>query len=81
MKYTVWQEREKCIGCGACASVCDKFWEMDSDGKSKLKGSKKKGENFELIIDEKDLSCNKEAAEKCPVNIIHIKDEKGKKLI
>ena len=34
-------EREKCIGCGACAAVCPEFWEMKGDGKSHLKKSSK----------------------------------------
>ena len=48
-------EREKCIGCGACAAVCPDFWEMSDDGKSVLKGGKKAGSNFELTV--KDAGC------------------------
>jgi ferredoxin len=66
------QEREKCIGCGSCASLCPKFWEMAEDGKSKLIGAKKNPEtgNEELEIEE--VGCNREAANACPVQIIHI---------
>ena len=63
-------EREKCIGCGACAAVCPGFWEMADDGKSKLKGSKKEGNNFELEV--KEAGCNKEAEAGCPVECIHV---------
>jgi len=66
-------ERDKCIGCGACAAVCPKFWEMADDGKSKLIGSNlnQKTGNYELEIENQD--CNQNAADNCPVSIIHIK--------
>ena len=66
------QEREKCIGCGSCVALCPNFWEMGDDGKSVLKSSKKNNEgNYEIEIDA--VECNKDAAESCPVQIIHIK--------
>jgi len=64
-------EKDKCIGCGACAAVCPDFWEMGSDGKSHLKGSKKAGKNFELTL--KDAACNQDAANTCPVQCIQVK--------
>ena len=38
------QEREKCIGCGSCAALCPKYWEMAEDGKSRLINSTPKSE-------------------------------------
>jgi len=52
---------EGCISCGNCANVCPDFFEMKE--KSELKKS-----------ETDDLGCAKEAAEQCPVNIIHITD-------
>lgn len=66
-------EVEKCIGCGACVAVCDKFWALGSEGKAELKGAKAVGKNKELQIKDADLQCNKNAAETCPVNCIIIK--------
>ena len=54
-------ERDKCIGCGACASVCPANWEMADDGKSKCKNK-----------NPKTAGCNKEAENVCPVHCIHI---------
>ena len=64
-------EREKCIGCGACAAICPKYWEMKDDGKSHLVGSSTTPQgNEELLTD--DIYCNQDAADGCPVSIIHI---------
>ena len=48
--------KEKCIGCGACASVCSGVFEM-KDGKAVVKA-------------QKDIPCVKEAIETCPVKAI-----------
>jgi ferredoxin len=65
------QEREKCIGCGSCAALCPKYWEMAEDGKSRLLNSTQNREgNFEAEV--ADIECNQEAADSCPVQIIHI---------
>ncbi|MDO8626870.1 MAG: ferredoxin [Candidatus Diapherotrites archaeon] len=82
-KYKIEHDRPNCIGCAACASVNPDFWTMDADGKSDIVGGKKlaNGEE-ELDIEDKDFQANKEAADVCPVNVIHIRDkEKDKRLI
>ena len=56
MKVSV--DKEKCIGCGACVSVCPDVFEMGDEGKSE---AKKK---------ECDLDCCKEAKDICPVDAI-----------
>ncbi len=76
-KFTIEHDRSKCIGCGVCVSLAPEFWGMNNDGKAFLKGSK----NNKRQIGEKDVAKNKAAAESCPVNIIHITDPEGKKLI
>lgn len=70
--HKIIHERKKCIGCGACASLCPDCWEMDDDGKSLLIGSKKNKEgNDELEVE--DLGCNGSIEESCPAQCIHIK--------
>jgi ferredoxin len=64
-------ERPKCIGCGSCAAVCDKFFEMAEDGLSHLKESTKTSDGSEELK-AADVGCAKDAAEICPVQIIKI---------
>ena len=65
------QEREKCIGCGSCAALCPNYWEMAEDGKSRFKKSNQNAEgNYELEVE--NIECNQEAADACPVQVIHI---------
>lgn len=54
-------DKEKCIGCGSCASVCPKYWKVSEDGKAEYLG--KEGE---------EVGCNQEAADACPVQCISI---------
>ncbi len=75
-------DRPNCISCGACASVTPQFWEMNKDdGKSDIINGKHRHDEWqELTIKEKDLQCNKEAADVCPVNVIHLTDDDGNKI-
>lgn len=50
-------DKEKCIGCGLCASVCGEVFEIGDDGKAKIKA-------------QKNLPCVKEAMESCPLSAI-----------
>jgi len=76
-------DRPNCIGCGACAVVAPDFWEMNDDGKSDIiKAAHKTDGSQEKIIDKKDFDINLEAAESCPVEVIHLHDEEsGEKVI
>lgn len=66
-------ERNKCIGCGVCASVCPKFFEMsEKDGLADLKNSTEKDGIYQLLTEEAD--CATEAADICPVKIIRVVD-------
>mgnify|MGYP006305071011 CR=1 FL=1 len=58
MKVSV--DEEKCIGCGACVSVCPDVFEMNDDGKSVAKEK------------ETDEDCAKEAVDVCPVDAIEV---------
>ena len=77
-EFKIVHDRPTCIGCGACVAAAPKSWEMNSDGKADIINGNQVGENQELEVEE--LGENKEAAEICPVNCIHI-FQKDKKLI
>ncbi len=62
MTYTIRVDKEKCIGCGACAVNCNNF-EMKED----------KAVAKETEVEE--LGCNQEAVDICPVDAIIIKKE------
>ena len=82
-KYKLEHDRSNCIGCAACAAVNEKHWEMVDDGKSDIKNGKNREDGWqELDIEEEDYKANKEAADSCPVNVIHITNkEKNEKII
>lgn len=50
-------DREKCISCGLCASLCPEIFEMDDNMKAKVKAQKK-------------LPCVDDAVSSCPVEAI-----------
>jgi ferredoxin len=49
--------KEKCIGCGLCVSVCEEVFELGDDGKAKVK-------------EQKDVPCVEQAVKSCPVQAI-----------
>ena len=69
-KIKIIVDREDCIGCGTCATVCEKFFEMVDSGKAHLKNAKK--EAGKEILETASEPCIKEAVDACPVGCIHI---------
>ena len=61
MKATI--DRDGCIGCGLCPSICPEVFRMADDGLA------------ETIVEEVPSGVTdsaKEAADSCPVSVIHI---------
>ena len=86
--FQIDHDRPGCIGCGACAAVNPQFWVMSPvDGKSDVVGSQRQENGGDvtretLDISQADYTKNREAADCCPVNVIHLIDKKtGEKLI
>jgi len=57
-------DKEKCIGCGSCESVCPQCWKVSAEGKAEFLGS--------ATGEVKEIGCNQEAADVCPAQCIHI---------
>ena len=55
-------DQDTCIGCGSCVAVAPKIFEMDSNGKAKVKDS----------VEDPDEQKAKEGANVCPVNAIKV---------
>ena len=74
MKVTI--ERDACVSCGMCWDTCPVFFEQNAD------------DSFSQVIEEfriggnlgvgtppaDDEACVREAADVCPVTIIHVED-------
>ncbi len=71
-EWKVFHEKWKCIGCGACAAIEPKHWEMQGDKAHLLESADGPDpDTFEKNVVE--LDANQEAADSCPVNCIHVK--------
>lgn len=81
-KFVLIHDRPNCIGCGACAAVAPKHWTMADDGKSDIiEGKDLENGHQEKEITDAEYEENFEAAETCPVNVIHLKKENGEDII
>ena len=56
------QDIEKCIGCGACVTVCPDNWEFGDAKPHPIK------------TEVEEVGCNKKAAEVCPVKCITVEE-------
>ena len=79
--FKIIYDREGCIGAGVCAAIADKVWKMNDDGKADLIGGQKNADGkWELVVDDKDIEANKQAAEGCPAIVIHLIKDNGEKI-
>lgn len=66
MKFIV--DEDACIGCGACAAICDEVFEISDDGYAVAKDEK--------ITDNEIKERAIDAMEGCPTEAIHDDDKK-----
>lgn len=59
--------KDACIGCGACAAICPKVFELNDEGLSEAKKGEVKDENKQEVRD---------AADSCPTGAIEVEEEK-----
>ncbi|HIG95659.1 TPA: ferredoxin [Candidatus Woesearchaeota archaeon] len=86
-KYKIWYERKGCIGAASCEAVFPEVWKVQEDNKAtildqNLSAPAKKSDDEESIIlelSDEELKRHLEAAEVCPVNVIHVEEVKTKK--
>ena len=64
MPFRITVDKDKCIGCHACANSCPSMFRM-VDGKS---------EPVKPVASEP--GCSRQAASECPVDAISVKEEK-----
>lgn len=55
--------QEACIGCGACAAICDKVFEINDEGLSQVISEE---------VEEKDSQEVRDAADACPTGAIEV---------
>ncbi len=82
-KYRITYDRINCIGAGSCVISYPERWVMNRvDDKADLIGGKEiTPHTWEIEFTEEELDKFLESAQVCPVNVIHIYDEAGKKVI
>lgn len=56
-------DKDTCIGCGLCPTICPEIYEMDDDGKAKAVDKEIPAEFVESA---------KDAADQCPVDAIKV---------
>ncbi len=62
---TVKVNRDACIGCGACAAICDSVFEIDDEGISTVVDENVSEENQEEVQD---------AVDSCPTGAIEVEE-------
>ncbi len=58
--------KDACIGCGACASICPDVFELNDEGLSEAKVEEVKDELQDEVRD---------AADSCPTGAIEVKED------
>ena len=80
-KYRIEYDREGCIGAAACVAVDPERYVLNDDGKADLiEGEQQEDGKWRYWITEDQLERAKEAAEACPVAVIHVYDTDGNKI-
>lgn len=85
-RYKIVYDREGCIGAAACVAAYPERWSLVDDGKADIigDGATKNDDNTqqELEFSEEEFQKMMDAAQSCPVNVIHVVDlESGERLI
>jgi len=71
-KMKIQIDREGCIECGGCESVCPEIFELDGSQKAKIVEIYRTGKPGKGEVKNHLKLCVEEAVEACPVNVISI---------
>ena len=65
-------DKDTCISCGLCPTICPEVFEMQEDGKAGIRDNGKEA-TFNNRASEEDIIISaKEAEESCPVDAISV---------
>ena len=67
--------KDACIGCGACAAICDEIFEINDEGLSEVKVEENSENKEEFISVKEELQDEvRDAADSCPTGAIEIEE-------
>jgi len=77
-KFKVTIDRDQCISDGVCWALCPQVFEMNpDDGKSQIVEEYRTDDVGTGVVPEDLGDCVKQAANSCPVQIIHVEEVEG----
>ncbi|MBT6691735.1 ferredoxin [Candidatus Parcubacteria bacterium] len=71
-KYKVTVDRNKCISCAVCVSLCPEIFSISADNKIQSKSFEQKGDLLVGEVDESQLLAVQQASQACVENVIKI---------
>lgn len=66
--------KDACIGCGACAAICDEVFEINDEGLSEVKVEENKEKEEFVSVKEELQDEVRDAADSCPTGAIVIEE-------
>ena len=67
--------KDACIGCGACAAICDEVFEINDEGLSEVKVEENSENKEEFISVKEELQDEvRDAADSCPTGAIEVEE-------
>ena len=67
--------KDACIGCGACAAICDEVFEINDEGLSEVKVEENSENKEEFVSVKEELQDEvRDAADSCPTGAIVIEE-------
>ncbi len=65
--------KDACIGCGACAAICDEVFEINDEGLSEVKVEEENKGKEEFVSVKEELQDEvRDAADSCPTGAIEV---------